>query len=172
MLLPLILLAIAADIRGCVCDPAQPGTLQDRACSLTRVAIEQTGAAPVFFVRDANPAKPNRWLAIPRTLHQSLNEMTPAERNVYWAAAIAKARDLWPDNWAIAINGDERRSQCQLHAHIGKLLPEADRSGGVLVDRVEEIPTPPAGSGIWIQPEGNKLRVHPGVMAGETNLMR
>jgi hypothetical protein len=172
VLIPVLLLAFVADIRGCVCDPAHPDTMQGRECGLTEAAVKDLDSAPVFFVKDANPTKPNRWLAIPHALHHTLDDMTPAERNAYWSAAIEKARSLWQDSWAIAVNSDERRTQCQLHAHIGKLLDTTDRTGGILVDKVEEIPVPPPGTGIWIHPEGSKLRVHPGQSAPETGLMR
>ncbi len=172
VIFPVILLAILADVRGCVCDPAQPATMEERACSLTHIAAERADAAPVFFIKDSSPTKPNRWLAIPHPLRHSLNAMTAEERNVYWAAAIEKAHSLWGDQWAIAVNSEERRSQCQMHAHIGKLLDEADKSGGVLVDRADDIPLPSEGQGIWIHPEGGKLRVHGDVLAPEINLMR
>lgn len=171
MLFPLLLLAVA-DIRGCVCDPARPDTMQARECALTSAAESDRDTAPVLFLKDANPTKPNRWLAVPHALHHTLNDMTSEERNAYWSAAIEKAHSLWQDQWAIAINGEERRTQCQLHAHIGKLLDTTDRTGGVLVDKVEDIPIPPPGTGIWIHPEGDKLRVHPGQPAPETGLMR
>ena len=50
--------------------------------------------------------------------------MTPEQRTAYWSAAIEKAREAWPnDPWGIALNSTERRSQCHMHLHIGKLLP-------------------------------------------------
>jgi diadenosine tetraphosphate (Ap4A) HIT family hydrolase len=172
VLLPVLLIAFVADIRGCVCDPVRPETMQGRECGLTLEATHQAADTAVFFIKDANPTKPNRWLAIPHALRHSLNEMTPEERSAYWSAAIEKARSLWQDQWGIAINSYERRTQCQLHAHIGKLLDTTDRSGGILVDRVSDIPVPPEGTGIWIHPEGSKLRVHSGEAAPETGLMR
>jgi len=172
VVLPIILLAVFADVRGCVCDPARPETMSERACGLTLLAGEHSADQGAFLIRDANPTKPNRWLAIPPALHHTLNDMTPEERNAYWSAAISKARELWGDKWAIAVNGLEKRTQCQVHAHIGKLLDTADHSGGLLVNRVDEIPLPPDGSGILIQPEGDKLRVHSGEPAPELMLMR
>ncbi len=170
--LPVILLAFAADIRGCVCDPARSDTMEGRECSLTHVATLRSDGAPAFFIKDANPTKPNRWLAIPHSLHHSLSDMTEAGRTALWTAAIEKARALWSDRWAVAVNADEKRTQCQLHIHIGKLLDDADTSGGVIVDGIAEIPVPPAASGIWVHPEGDKLRVHSGEPAGELKLMR
>jgi hypothetical protein len=168
----LLMIAIVADVRGCVCDPARPETMEDRVCSLTRIASERPPSPTVFFIQDANPTKPNRWLAIPRELDHTLQEMSAAERNVYWTAAIEKARSLWKDQWGIAINGEERRSQCQLHAHIGKLLETADKSGGEFVESIEKIPVPPAGTGIWIHAEGSGYRVHVGGIVNEPVLMR
>jgi hypothetical protein len=172
VIFPVLLLALLADVRGCVCDPVKPETMDARACSLTHVAVDQTGTAAVIFQKDSSPTKPNRWLAIPHALHHTLNEMSPEERNVYWTAAIAKAHELWGEDWAIAINSLERRSQCQLHAHIGKLLAEADKSGGILVDGPEAIPVPPDGGSIWIRPDQGKLRVYSDNPAPETNIMR
>ena len=168
----LLLIALVADTRGCVCDPGRPETMEDRMCSLSRIASEQPATPAVFFVQDSNPTKPNRWLAIPRALDHTIQEMSTTERNAYWTAAIEKARSLWKDQWAIAINGEERRTQCQLHAHIGKLLETADKSGGEVVSRVEDIPVPPAETGIWIHPEGSGYRVHTGGIVNEPVLMR
>jgi len=98
--------------------------------------------------------------------------MTASERSVYLRAAIEKAQQLWPDHWGVAINGEERRTQCLLHAHVGKILDDADVSGGVIVEKVEDIPLPPAGTGLLIHPEGGKLRVQFGAQVYETALMR
>jgi CDP-diacylglycerol pyrophosphatase len=168
----LLLLLFFADIRGCVCDPARPDTMQGKECSLTRAAVEETSGDPVVFKQDANPTKPHRWLAIPHLLRHRLEDMTPAERAQYWTAAIQKAKALWGDQWAIAVNSEERRSQCQLHAHIGKLLADVDKSGGMLVKQVEDIPLPEKGFGLWVQPEGNGFRVHTDQNAPEVFLMR
>ena len=172
MFAQVLLLLFLADVRGCVCDPARPETLQGRECSLPLAARDDTSTEPVVFKPDANPTKPNRWLAIPHAFHHTLGDMTAAERARYWNSAIQRATALWNDQWAIAINSEERRSQCQLHAHIGKLLADADGSGGILVAGVEDIPLPDKGLGIWIQPAGKQLRVHLDQAAPETFLMR
>ena len=172
MFLPAILLLFLADVRGCVCNPADPQTMPGRECSLTLVTMGQGLASPVFFIKDSNPDKSHRLLAIPHALHHTLDDMTASDRTAYWTAAIAKAHELWGDDWAIAINSLARRSQCQLHAHIGKLLATVDRTGGTLVARAEEIPVPPNGDSIWIHPEGGKFRVHIGDSAPEVGLMR
>ena len=172
VILPILLLTLLGDVRGCVCDPAKPETMDSRMCSLTHVAFDQSGNAPVLFQKDANPTKPNRVLAIPHALHHTLSDMSAQERQVYWTAAIAKAQSLWGDQWAIAVNSEERRSQCQMHAHIGKLLDDADRSGGTLVNSAREIPEPSSDMGIWFRPDAGKFRVYLNDAAPETKLMR
>lgn len=167
----LLLLFYLADVRGCVCDPARPETMQGKECSLTLAAQSDPSTDFVVFKQDANPTKPNRWLAVPHVLRHRLDDMTVAERATYWAGAIQKAKSLWNDQWAIAINSEERRSQCQMHAHIGKLLT-AEHPGGTLVNRVDDIPLPEKGFGIWLQPEGDLFRVHTDEAAPETFLMR
>ena len=60
----------------------------------------------------------------------SLEGLTAGERTALWTAAINKGRELWGDNWGVAYNGEERRTQCHTHLHIGKLL--AGQSVGTL----------------------------------------
>ena len=82
----------------------------------------------LFPLHDANPNKPNRWLALPRFHgHESARhtDMTTEQRTAYWAFAIAKAHELWGDGWGLAINSLERRTQCHAHIHIGKLRTES-----------------------------------------------
>ena len=69
--------------------------------------------------------------------------MTPEQRTAYWSAAIAKAREAWPnDPWGIALNSTERRTQCHMHLHIGKLLPNLADENFVVVDGPADIPVP------------------------------
>lgn len=143
-----------------------------RECALTLITLQSGLESPVFFIRDSNPSKPNRWLAIPHSLRHTINDMSAGERNAFWTAAIAKASELWGNDWAIAVNSLDRRSQCELHAHIGKLLDTADRSGGVLVKGPADIPLPEDGAGIWFHPQASQLCVHLNAPAGELNLMR
>jgi hypothetical protein len=56
---------LVADVRQCACDPGKPETMSSRECSLCSEAEKQTGAAEIFFLKDVNPRKPNRWLALP-----------------------------------------------------------------------------------------------------------
>jgi CDP-diacylglycerol pyrophosphatase len=162
-------------VSKCACDPANAQAMAERTCGLCREAEKQPAGAPVFFLKDINPRKPNRWLALPRTHHEgvkSLLGMTAAERGAFWTAAIAKARELWGDKWGIAMNGDEVRTQCHSHAHIGKLLDGIETSNFVVVKVPAEIPAPKDGTGLWIHPEGSGLHVHLGEQITETVLLR
>jgi len=165
-----------ADVRACQCDVALPETLDARECALCKEAEKQPSDATWFFLRDVNPNKPHRWLALPRfhgNRPQQLHDMTPEQRTAYWTAAIAKARENWPaDPWGIALNSTERRTQCHLHLHIGKLLPNLPDEDFVVVDQPSEIPLQRDGDGIWIHSAGNRLHVHAGISNGELNLER
>src|SRR5665647_2012325 len=115
-------------------------------------------------------------LAIPR-FHgnhpQQFIEMTPQQRTGYWSAAIAKARETWPnDPWGVALNSTERRTQCHIHLHIGKLLPNLADDHFAVVDQPADIPVPRDGDGVWIHPVDGRLHVHAEVPNGELNLER
>jgi hypothetical protein len=173
----LILLALAvarAAIVDCACDPAHPETLEARQCGLCREAEKQPPDVIVFFVKDASPRKPNRWLALPRAHtpgdHQ-LHELPSELRAQLWAGAITKAKELWGDEWGLAYNGGEVRSQCHTHIHIGKLLQGVERDNFILAARPSEFPAVP-GEGMWVHPVGNKFHVHTGEQICETVLMR
>jgi len=159
----LLLTAGLADVRNCACDAARPETLERRECSLCRAAEAQPGESRFFAIRDANPNKPTRWLALPR-FHgdnpQDLSGMTAEERTAYWSYAIAKADDLWGDRWALAINSLERRTQCHMHIHIGRLSAGAEDERFVAVNGAAEIPLPREGDGLWVHPVGAKLHAH------------
>src|SRR5690348_5593216 len=88
------LTALPADVRNCLCDLSRPDAQSARECSLCRVADAQPAEPAFFFVKDVNPNKPNRLLALPRSHGrnpQDLSGMTPGQRTAYWNAAIAKA---------------------------------------------------------------------------------
>ena len=164
-----------ADVRSCQCDPALPETMKARECSLCSEAEKQPADVEFFAVRDTNPNKPNRWIMLPRfhgNRPQQLLEMTPEQRTNYWNAAIAKARELWGDQWGIALNSTEKRTQCHIHLHIGKLLPDAENDRFVTVDGPADIPVPRDGDGVWIHPAGSKLHAHIEEPAGELKLQR
>jgi hypothetical protein len=170
-----LLTLVLADVRACACDPAIPTTLEVRECSLCKEAEKQSAESPVFFVKDVNPTKPNRVLALPRKHYPgsgSLEDMPSADRTALWIAAIAKAKSTWGESWGVAYNGAERRTQCHTHIHIGKLLADAENNEFTVVDGPAEIPAPVAGTGMWIHPVNGKLHVHAGEQLNETVLVR
>lgn len=164
-----------ADIRNCACDHSAPESLVPRECSLCKATDSQPGEEPFFLIRDANPNKPNRWLALPR-LHgknkQDLATMTPEQRVAYWNFAIAKGRTDWGESWGLAINSNERRTQCHAHIHIGKLKDGIEQLPVTVVDGVGAIPLPRDADGLLVHPVGGKLHVHHGDDAPELLLER
>ena len=177
-LIPVLLLASAAcaDVADCACDPAKPESMERRECGLCREAEKQPGNVAIFFLKDINPRKPNRWLALPRSHGKggahALADMTPAERIEFWSAAIQKAKQLWGEQWGIALNGDYSRTQCHMHVHIGKLLDGLETDTFKVVDGPADIPLPTDGDGFWVHPANGKLHVHYGEQITETVLMR
>ena len=174
-LLTFVLLAAAAlhaDLVNCACDPARPETMEARPCSLCREAEKQAADVKVFFLKDTNPSKPGRWLALPRIHPRSLDLLNDEQRAELWSAAIAKAKSLFDDQWAIAYNAPSFQTQCHVHVHIGKLIPGVETSQFVVATKVEDIPVPVRGEGIWIHPQGNLFHVHTGEQITETVLER
>jgi diadenosine tetraphosphate (Ap4A) HIT family hydrolase len=174
----LLLLPVAmalADVSRCACDPTKPETLEAREFSLCSEAERHVTNDEIFFLRDINPRKPNRWLALPRAHgrdHHPLREMSNEDRTKLWTAAIHKAKELWGDEWGIAYNGDEVRTQCHAHVHIGKYLRESEAEAPFqVIDGPAQIPVP-QGEGMWIHPEGAKLHVHSGPQITERFLLR
>ena len=175
--IPVIFLTLLfADVRNCACDVTKPETLQEANCSLCREAEKQPANTGVFFLKDANPSKPNRMLALPRKHTagaHSLNDLPTADRIELWTAAIAKAKELWGDKWGIAYNGEERRTQCHAHVHIGRLIDNAETGHDfAVVGSPSEINVPTDGSGLWIHPADGKIHVHAGAQVNETVLER
>lgn len=172
ILLPILLFA---DISQCACDPANPETLKLRECSLCVEAEKQPHDAGIFFLKDINPRKPNRWLALPK-LHSHaghpLHKLPRELRTRLWTAAIAKARELWGDDWGLAYNSAVNRTQCHTHLHIGKLLLGLSPGRFIDVDHPSQIPAPEDDTGLWVHPVGDKLRVHFGEGITETTLLR
>jgi len=180
----LILLLLAPSLAGacsaqsgrCDCDHARPETLEARNCALCREAEKHPPGLEIFYLKDNNPRKPNRWLVLPRAHSQgphSLAEAPHSLRTRLWTAAIKKGKELWGDEWGVAYNGDKVRTQCHLHLHIGKLLPAAvTRRKVLLVHSPAGIPAPQDGEGIWVHPQGRKLLVHLGEQTCETVLLR
>ena len=174
-LLAAFLLACAlapGDVRNCSCEIGSPESMAKRECSLCKEAEKQPQDIQVFFVKDINPNKPHRWLALPRSHTHSLAALTPEQRLAFWAGAIQKAHELWGDDWGLAVNSDARRSQCHMHVHIGKLSDDAETPDFLLADGPADIPVPKDGSGLLIHPVKGKLHVHTGEEAPETLLLR
>jgi hypothetical protein len=166
---------MVADVTGCACDITQPETMQARECSLCREAENQPSEPLIFFLKDNNPRKPNRLLALPR-FHgkgqEALAGMTPRQRLLLWSAAIEKAKSLWGGEWGLAVNGQNARTQCHAHIHIGKLLKGVETGRFVVVNGPAQIPVPEDGSGLWVHPEGARLHVHLAEQITETVLLR
>jgi hypothetical protein len=158
----------------CACDVSIPETLNARQCSLTKVTEEQPRDVLIFFLPDANPKKPNRLLALPRQQSagmQRIADLTPEIRLALWTQAIEKAKEKWGDRWGIAYNGDNVRTQCHVHIHIGRLIEGVEAGEFVVVDGPGQIPTP-GKDGYWIHPVNGKLHVHTGEQICETVLLR
>ncbi len=174
-----------SDIRSCLCDLKNPETATIRACSLCLEAEKRPETEPFFVLRDVNPTKPNRWLALPRAAYDGINplsKMSAEARLGLWTLAIGKAKEVWGDGWAIAMNGDVSRTQCHVHVHIGKLLEHqepgdelpdaAKRTEGKYYDGPADLPAPADGTGLWFHPVGNRLHVHTGDQINESVLLR
>ena len=165
-----------AEVSHCACDVSHPETLSGRECALCKEAEAQPAGAPIFFLKDSNPRKPNRWLALPRSHGQGghpFAEMPAEQRTGFWTAAVGKAKELWGDHWGLAYNGDQARTQCHAHIHIGKLLQGIETDNFVVVAGPAKIPVPKDGTGLWVHPiEGGKLHVHLGEQICETVLLR
>jgi hypothetical protein len=164
-----------ADMPGCGCDPADAKSMEARECGLSREALAQASGKPVVFVKDINPRKPNRWVAMPSAVRKgesTLSDMSPQARLALWTDAIQKAKELWGGSWALAYNGDEVRTQCQPHLHIGKLIEGVETPRFVEVDGPAQIPVPANGEGLWVHPQGKKLHVHLGEQLTESVLLR
>jgi len=175
ILIAAVLLAVSAsraDIVSCACDPAKPETMEARQCSLCREAEKQALGVKVFILKDANPSKANRWLALPRTHQRSLDLLGAEERAYLWAGAFAKAKSLFGDDWAVAYNAPSVQTQCHVHVHIGKLIPGVETTQFIVATKIEDIPVPAKGEGIWIHPAGNLFHVHTGEQITETVLER
>jgi hypothetical protein len=171
LLIASVAIASATD---CACEASNPASMEVRQCGLCKEAELQPAATTIFFLKDINPRKPNRWLALPR-LHgpanHELREMSLVDRTALWTAAIAKAKGLWGDEWGLAYNGLQTRTQCHGHIHIGKLLKGIETQNFIVVSKPSQIPAP-AGEGLWIHPSGTEFHVHLGEQTTETVLLR
>ncbi len=161
-----------ADIVICRCDATRPETLQARECGLCREAEKQPANVAIFFLKDVNPTKPNRWLALPREHERSFDRLTRGQQIELLRAAMEKARALFGDDWGIAYNAPEVQTQCHVHLHLGKWMRETENDRFVLVKGMEDVPTPAKGEGFWIHAVANGLHVHMGEPITETVLLR
>lgn len=165
---------LGADVSQCACDPANPETMKARNCSLCVEAEKQPPEAEFFLLKDINPRKPNRWLALPR-MHKpgahELREYPKPARDGLWRFAIKAAREKFGEEWGIAYNGSQVRTQCHMHLHIGRFVRAAETERFVFVRRVEEIPAPEDG-GLWVHPVPGGYHVHLGEQITETALVR
>jgi hypothetical protein len=167
-------LIATADVRNCACDAARPGGLEARECGLCKEAEAHPAETAVFFLKDINPRKPNRWLALPRAHYPGGHGpefMSAADRTRLWTAAIAKAKELFGDEWGLAYNGELARTQCHGHIHIGRLLKGVEYGSPLTISSPSQIPAPP-GKGVWVHPVGNRLHVHIEESITETVLLR
>jgi diadenosine tetraphosphate (Ap4A) HIT family hydrolase len=175
--LPAIILSLVlADVRNCACDVSKPETMQSVNCSLCREAEKQPVDQGVFFLKDTNPTKSNRTLVLPRKHTpgpHSLSDLSAADRTELFTAAIAKGKELWGKEWGVAYNGEERRTQCHAHLHVGKLLDDAETAQGfVVVKGPADIVIPTDGTGFWFHEVDGKLHEHMGAQVNEFVLMR
>jgi hypothetical protein len=174
--LPAIILALVlADARNCACDVSKPETMASVNCSLCREAEKQPLEQGVFFLKDANPGKPNRTLALPRKHTagpHNLFDLDGADRAELFNAAIAKGKELWGDQWGVAYNGVERRTQCHGHVHIGKLVADAEAGDFTVLDSAADIVVPKDGAGFWIHSVNGKIHEHAGEQVNEFKLER
>ena len=90
-----------------------------------------------------------------------MSALTDAQRTELWSTAIAKAKELWGDQWAVAYNAEKLHTQCHVHVHIGKLLDGVEWGEFKVIDSPDQIPQPGA-DGLWIHPVNGKLHVHLG----------
>ena len=161
--------APAADMNACSCDFSTPGGTAKKECALSLIAHNEPGFEVAFLLKDNSAEKPHQWLAMPKGEYgggSPLSLMKDNERLALWSVAVQKAKDLFGDDWALAMNGYDR-SQCHLHIHIGKMKPGSEKGGGLVIDTLSQIPAPSNGNGVWLHPEGGKLHVHTDEVATE-----
>ncbi len=156
-LVPLVPMPIV----DCPCDHAELSSLSSQVCSLCETAEKRT--SDVYFLKDINPHKPNRYLALPRAHDKGFQSSADLSEPLHarlWTRAAERAQELYPDRWGLAQNGHYFRTQCHAHIHIGPLRPEIDDKGGEVVGRAEGIPNVGPEQGIWIHPKDSGYCVH------------
>jgi diadenosine tetraphosphate (Ap4A) HIT family hydrolase len=153
--------AAAPPVVDCPCDHGRSESLEARVCSLCGTAEKQT--TEVYFLKDINPNKPNRYLALPKAHErgmQSVGTIPKPLRTQLWREAIAKAQELFGERWGIAHNSHLFRTQCHAHLHMGPMSPEVDDTNGTLYGDAGEFPAFPADQGMWVHPKDGRLCVH------------
>jgi CDP-diacylglycerol pyrophosphatase len=153
--------AIAPPVTSCSCDHKQPESLRQRVCSLCGTAEKQTGE--VYFLKDINHNKPNRYLALPKWHEgglQSAGTLPEPLRTELWREAIAKAKDLFGERWGIAHNSHWFRTQCHAHLHLGPMSPEVEEANGTLYADPKDFPATPGEQGMWVHARDGQYCVH------------
>jgi diadenosine tetraphosphate (Ap4A) HIT family hydrolase len=166
--------ALRADVTRCACDPKNPESLKARECSLCNEAEKQPADVEFFLLKDINPRKPMRWLVLPRRhdeAEHAFHKMPRDERVRLWKFAVQAAREKFGNDWGLAYNGVQVRTQCHLHIHVGRFIRAAENSKFRLVKRIEEFPAPEA-DGVFIHPVAGGYHVHYGEQIMETALVR
>jgi CDP-diacylglycerol pyrophosphatase len=153
--------ASAPPVVDCSCDHSRPESLTARVCSLCGTAEKQSGE--VYFLKDINPSKPNRYLALPKAHEggvQSVGTMPDPLRTQLWREAIAKAIELYGERWGLAHNGHLFRTQCHAHLHMGPMSPEVEDVTGTLHGDPKDFPATAAEQGMWVHPKDGRYCVH------------
>lgn len=153
--------AAAPPVVDCPCDHSRPESLKPRICSLCGTA--ETQSSEIYFLKDINPSKPNRYLALPKAHEggmQSVGTMPDPLRAQLWREAIAKAKQLYGERWGLAHNGHFFRTQCHAHLHMGPLSPEVEDANGAMYDDPKDFPATPADQGMWVHPKDGRYCVH------------
>ncbi len=156
-LIPLVPMPVV----DCPCDHSRVESLESRVCSLCGTA--ETASDEIYFLKDINPHKPNRYLALPKAHgagYQSTADLSAVSRSELWRRAAQRAEELYPGRWGLAQNSNVFRTQCHAHLHIGPLSPEVEDTGGVLHGTFEEFPNVRPEQGIWLHPKDGKYCVH------------
>lgn len=158
----------------CPCDPKDPATLRVRQCELCAEVEKAPPGVLVVFMKDSSLAKPDQWLALPRSHSPGMHQMSaiPADaRAELWREAMAKGKELWGDKWALAYNAERLHTQCHVHIHIGRIIDGVEWGEFKVVDGPEQIPLP-GTDGLWVHPVNGKLHVHLGEQVTENVLLR
>src|SRR5207248_7930890 len=90
------LAAQAQELLHCECDHSTHAAYDQRNCGLCAEVDKALSSVEVVFVKDNDPKKPNRWLALPRehaaASFQLLSDVPPSRRTELWRQAIARAQ--------------------------------------------------------------------------------